>query len=74
VGAASIIAKVHRDRIIEKLKDSYEDFGSGYTSDSKTIEFLKRYYVNNRAFPEKIVRKKWKTLDRIRQADNVSGE
>ena len=33
VGAASIIAKVTRDREINLLKARYGDFGSGYTSD-----------------------------------------
>jgi len=33
VGAASIIAKTERDRIVEELKRRYGDFGSGYPSD-----------------------------------------
>jgi len=42
VGAASIIAKVIRDREVEKLrKEANFDFGSGYPSDPKTISFLK---------------------------------
>lgn len=41
VGAASILAKVTRDREIEKLKETYGDFGSGYPADPKTVEFLK---------------------------------
>jgi ribonuclease HII len=41
VGAASIIAKVTRDREIQKLKEKYKvDFGSGYPSDPMTIDFL----------------------------------
>ncbi|MFZ8855142.1 MAG: ribonuclease HII, partial [Thermofilaceae archaeon] len=36
VGAASIIAKTERDRIVEELKRKYGDFGSGYPSDPKT--------------------------------------
>lgn len=42
VGAASILAKVTRDRIIDELqKVAKIDFGSGYPSDPRTVEFLK---------------------------------
>ncbi len=69
VGAASIIAKVHRDKVINEIKQSYEDFGSGYPSDRKTVDFLKRYYDTNGEFPKDIIRTKWKTLDNIRQRE-----
>lgn len=43
VSASSILAKVTRDREIEKIKDSLGiDFGSGYPSDEKTQLFLKK--------------------------------
>ncbi len=60
VGAASIIAKVHRDKEIEKLHDKYGFFGSGYTSDERTIKFLKDWIKMNKEFPV-IVRKSWTT-------------
>ena len=41
VAAASIIAKVTRDREIENLHKKHGFFGSGYTSDPRTIAFLK---------------------------------
>ena len=42
VGAASILAKVTRDREIEQLKKvAGIDFGSGYPSDPLTVAFLK---------------------------------
>ncbi|MBS3139473.1 ribonuclease HII [Candidatus Woesearchaeota archaeon] len=45
VGAASIVAKVIRDKAIEKIKTEIGcDFGSGYMSDPKTQEFLKKGY------------------------------
>ena len=45
VGAASILAKVTRDNEIEKIKKSIGiDFGSGYMSDPKTVEFLEKHY------------------------------
>lgn len=45
VGAASIIAKVIRDRNVDKLKAEIGiDFGSGYLTDPKTQDFLKNHY------------------------------
>lgn len=45
VAAASVIAKVIRDRSIEKIKAEIGiDFGSGYLSDPKTQEFLQKYH------------------------------
>ncbi len=56
VGAASIIAKVTRDREIEKLKQKYKvDFGSGYPSDPLTQQFLKENWKN---YPD-LFRKSW---------------
>jgi ribonuclease HII len=64
VSIASIVAKVERDREIDRLKEVYGDFGSGYASDPKTINFLRKYLRENGKFPP-IVRKKWKTLRKI---------
>ncbi|MBI2660442.1 ribonuclease HII, partial [Candidatus Woesearchaeota archaeon] len=56
VAAASIIAKVTGDNEIEKIKKQIGiDFGSGYMSDPKTVEFLKSNFEN---YPE-IFRKSW---------------
>lgn len=63
VGAASILAKVERDAAIDRFKQDYLEFGdigSGYPSDMKTREFLKRYITKNRK-PPKIARKSWGT-------------
>lgn len=58
VSAASIIAKVVRDREIEKIKKKIKiDFGSGYPADPKTISFLKKY---GKKYPN-IFRKSWAT-------------
>ncbi len=64
VSAASILAKVHRDRVIERLKKQYGEIGSGYPSDPRTRAFLERYYREHGEFPP-IVRKSWKTLEKI---------
>lgn len=64
VSSASIIAKVEREEEIKKLKEKYGDFGSGYSSDPRTISFLK-----NQKFLPPCVRKKWKTLKKLRQTE-----
>lgn len=65
VSAASIIAKVERDREIAALKKTYGDFGSGYLSDKKTLKFLKQWLEINFDYPD-CVRKSWKTAKRLR--------
>ncbi len=40
--AASILAKVERDREIEELRKLYGDIGSGYPSDPKTKAFIEK--------------------------------
>ena len=45
VAAASILAKVTRDREVDKIKKEIGiDFGSGYLSDPKTADFLKSHH------------------------------
>lgn len=67
VSAASILAKVCRDNMIEKLKiENNIDFGSGYPSDKKTINFLKKYNFSNLNF-NKNIRFSWKTIDNLRK-------
>lgn len=63
VSAASIVAKVIRDSIINKLKETYGDFGSGYPSDPRTISALRKW-INNGTLPP-IVRKSWSTVKRM---------
>ncbi len=64
VSAASIIAKVTRDSVIEKLRAEYGDFGSGYASDPRTKKFVADCYAATGEFPE-IVRHKWLTVRRF---------
>ena len=62
VAAASIISKVTRDREIEKIKKKIKiDFNSGYPSDPKTQEFLKKHYKD---YPD-IIRKSWDSYKRL---------
>lgn len=69
VSAASIIAKVNRDYMIEKLNNDYHlDFGSGYPSDPKTINFLTNYNkLSIKVDFEKYIRKSWKTFQNIKK-------
>jgi len=64
VSAASIMAKVTRDRIIENLKEEVGDFGSGYPADPKTIAFLRKW-LSERSSPPPYVRTHWKTYTRL---------
>jgi len=58
--AASIIAKVERDRFIDQLKQAYGDFGSGYPSDPRTRRWLMQ--VSSLSEPPPCVRRSWRTL------------
>jgi ribonuclease HII len=64
VGAASIVAKVRRDKGISELRERYGDLGSGYTSDPRTIAFLERWVREHGSLPE-FARRSWETAKRI---------
>jgi ribonuclease HII len=61
-GAASVLAKVARDRAIGKLIEEYGDFGSGYPADPKTQKFLAEYVQKNKKLPP-FSRIFWKTCE-----------
>ncbi len=62
VSAASIMAKVERDREMEELGKKYGIEGTGYPSDERTINSMKVYLEKNKKFPEKgLVRFSWGT-------------
>jgi len=64
VGAASVLAKVTRDREIEKIKEKIGiDFGSGYPSDPKTKAFIKEHW-NNKDF--NFIRHTWQTCKTLK--------
>lgn len=61
VSAASIIAKVTRDKEIKRIKDEFDvDFGSGYPADPKTKKFLEENYDKYPFF-----RKSWYTYKQV---------
>ena len=65
VSAASIIAKVERDKAISKLQQKHGNIGCGYPSDPKTIKFLEDWIRKFGSYPD-FVRKSWKTAKRIK--------
>jgi len=66
VGAASIIAKVERDKEIEKIKRKVKyDFGVGYSHDQRTIKFLKNLLEKGK-YPD-FVRKSWVTASSLKK-------
>ena len=67
VSAASILAKTHRDEVISGLRKIFGDFGSGYSSDPRTRQFLRDWFRDqgDQELPD-FVRRSWKTLGKIR--------
>ncbi len=66
VSAASIIAKVERDRAISMLQKKHGNMGCGYPSDSSTIKFLGDWIRKFGSYPD-FVRKSWKTSKRVKR-------
>jgi len=64
VSAASIIAKVIRDREIQILEENFQNIGSGYPSDKKTMYFLNTWIKEYKEFPY-FVRKSWRPIRKI---------
>ena len=61
--AASILAKVRRDALIDELKQMYGDFNSGYASDEKTQAFIDEWFEHNKECPS-FIRESWATTQR----------
>lgn len=64
VSASSIIAKDLRDKLIRDLINKHGDFGSGYPSDPKSIEFLRNWIKSKKNIPY-FARKSWETTKKI---------
>lgn len=66
VAAASILAKVERDRAIEEIKRKVEfDFGAGYPHDERTIKFVEKL-IKSGPLPS-YVRKSWITTQVLKE-------
>ena len=63
VAAASIIAKVSRDKSIHRLKKNF-DLGSGYPSDKKTVKCVKKILSSNK-HQNSFIRMSWKPVQKI---------
>jgi ribonuclease HII len=72
VSAASIIAKVARDREVGELRKEWGDFGPGYSSNKKTMAWLRNWMVNKGEWPD-IVRKSWSTAREIEKERGQKG-
>ena len=63
--AASIIAKVERDKEVEKIKKIVGfDFGVGYSHDSRSIEFVKKCLKEKKYLD--YIRHSWITVDDLK--------
>ncbi len=65
VSAASIIAKVTRDRMIHEISERFgEDIGSGYPSDKKTMDFITQWIRKNGSAPPD-TRNSWEPVKKL---------
>lgn len=64
VGAASILAKVTRDRELDAVREVYGDVGWGYPGEPQVKRFLESWYRRERSFPP-VVRSRWSTAREI---------
>ncbi len=67
VSAASIVAKVERDREVARLREKHGDFGSGYPSDPTTRGFFTAMIMGGQPIPG-YARKSWKTWLRLQES------
>ena len=65
VSAASILAKVERDKEISQLQEVHGTIGCGYPHDPNTIKYLEKCITEFGFYPD-FVRKSWKTSKRIK--------
>lgn len=61
VAAASVVAKVERDRAVARLRRTGEALGSGYPSDPLTMGFVRRYVRDHGSAPA-CARASWKPV------------
>ena len=71
VGAASVLAKVERDRRVAALAERYGEVGSGYPSDPTTRDFLREYVRDHDTLPD-CARASWSTCEDVLAAAEQS--
>lgn len=65
VSAASIIAKVTRDRLMDRISEKFGvDLGSGYPSDEKTMSFIRDWIAEHHSAPE-YTRTCWEPIKKL---------
>ena len=73
VSAASIVAKIVRDKQIQEIRNTHHNIGSGYPSDWKTMLFIRGWVSKYKCAPH-VARKSWsplkKMLEEVAQYDN----
>lgn len=67
VAAASILAKVHRDRAMASIGDRFGEVGSGYPSDPATRDWLERWSRREEGWPS-FVRTGWSTVRELERS------
>lgn len=73
VSAASVVAKVERDRLVEAIDAEYDrNVGSGYPSDPTTRSFLAAYVEEHGDLPA-CARTTWSTCEDVLAAAEQSG-
>lgn len=71
VSAASIVAKVTRDRLVREIEEEFGcPIGSGYPSDPVTIAFIENWIKEN-GRPPKHTRTSWETVRRMMSVASV---
>jgi ribonuclease HII len=69
VSAASIIAKVERDKVIKEIKKKVkDDFGVGYSHDARTIKFVEEMIKRRKPLPA-FIRQSWITTQILMEAN-----
>ncbi|NLL94827.1 MAG: ribonuclease HII [Thermoplasmatales archaeon] len=64
VSAASIVAKVERDRAMEAVSEKYGGIGSGYPSDAKTMGFIENW-IREKGVPPREARTSWEPIRKM---------
>jgi len=65
VSAASILAKVERDKVISVLREKHGNIGCGYPTDPNSIKFLEDWIRKFGSYPD-FVRRSWKPAKRLK--------
>lgn len=71
VAAASIVAKVLRDRLVADLAAEHGSIGSGYSHDATTRAWLEAYVKTHGKLPP-FARREWETSKRLLPTPNAS--